>query len=1582
MGLDHRFGQAPQKSGRMKWLALVLVISTGFFFRKGIILLGVKAALSSAIGSGTGVEWSYEKIGWNLNSLEIIGFEWKKAEKQVRIDSCQAQLKFDWLHAKILAHVSIEHPQVLLASGAASEDSALFFPPLFSHPRLAVRWQMEHGVLQFPPSLPISRLFFSFTGADESDQLGTLTLSYEPNSIAEPLLTAAFFKQGGNLGYRFHVVERDCGQIVPLLPFLSSDPSLHWKDAEGKIAIDGQGALGPRLELLDFQCMVRGDNLSLCRGQQGQPSLIGKRQFGAANLEAEVSYHPTGEKKGFWEELVAKVEAQGGNWTVVGAEGRSDFSLEQVDLKCLLVPYADPEIEMKGSFVYQGKRGPFHLSGKGGVQLDGRYWMQTHVAMGSEEQGADGVISLCQPQEGSHVLHVELERADADYVNGMIQMAGGQAPELSYNGGTLRGKMLVEFFQGRCVRLTFDEIAAQNVAVDVPEKKMNFSAQMFNGSADLMRLDGGHWQIETGALALHGGECRIKGKSGLHLSGIEGDLSIIADELQPSTLIAQVGGLKGRINIHGTQAEQLLDTHWEGNASTLLGIPMQAAGFTSCYLDGALVKSSDGWDWIGECGIGAEVIQWGFHALGPTSFAELDHQGAFWTVSEGWVRSEKLTEATYAPFLQSLLPDGSLKGEIDLFGTFKDLRWNCSIQGDNLRFEHPQFALTIPQLGKKDPLLLDTEGRAVFCYDLNTRQLMGEIPVQEGKLSYKKSPICLNSLNGTVQIQDALVHDPDLNAVCHQLTIGADLSNLHIPLSDQTCFSDLSCSLHYDAHRNQMRIEKGQGKWTLADGKQYRVQLDHLEVELERSVRFDIRLLDTKKEIGRFNGQLGQNPFLGWDLDFDRESTHFYGTKLQMGKVVFREDGTLLFFEMHPIIKIQDLQKQLKFIFSSGLFASASFDEQDLEQLQLAGALDAEVKWEDQVLHFKAQGRDVLFKGQKIEEFKLIGKKEGERWIIDKVQADRLNGKARLDIDGKKLSFSHVEGSWNQLFWKGSGVYSHAEKQAAVVIDSLQGELRALADLAPQLALKLQGTFAVSARAKWDLASEAVQGECTAVLDLLQPIALRIKQDAPLSFSYVAGQGLQLQGMEPKLFAKNTMQYLGTLHADALVQEDQWDLHKLQFSFSPECIQRGIEAKLLSADWKSLYYESYLEGKGDLHGAADHLVFKGTLRDGRYGLKDSIYPLENIQIDYENARLQCQFKTVLNQQPLLGKLRVDLQGAPFGSLQISDKEHPKGIEAVFRSNGTKLCWDSIEGIACGIDVQLKAAKNASLPQATVMNGTIKIDGSRLDAFFSKEMQEKFKSLKLGKGYEFQGDLVLWQDPKKGFQVIGQLLGRQFELLGYQFDRLRAQIEATPEQIQVSKLAIDDEAGSFQMKKIAIDRRPTDHQWSFYIPLLQVKDLQPSLMKKIDNPSATIKPLMIRNLSLTEVRGNLSDARGWTGEGHLNFTNAFKKESTIFETPIEMIKNFGLDPGLLTPIQGEIDLELRGDKFYLVNMKNVFSEAKRSQFFLSPADQTSYIDLNGNIHIDILMRQDVVLKLTEAFTLIVRGTLDKPRYGLR
>ena len=64
------------------------------------------------------------------------------------------------------------------------------------------------------------------------------------------------------------------------------------------------------------------------------------------------------------------------------------------------------------------------------------------------------------------------------------------------------------------------------------------------------------------------------------------------------------------------------------------------------------------------------------------------------------------------------------------------------------------------------------------------------------------------------------------------------------------------------------------------------------------------------------------------------------------------------------------------------------------------------------------------------------------------------------------------------------------------------------------------------------------------------------------------------------------------------------------------------------------------------------------------------------------------------------------------------------------------------------------------------------------------------------------------------------------------------------------------------------------------------------------------------------------------------------------------------------------------------MHNMHSEGKRSQFYLASDDAPCFVDLEGHLRVDVKMKQNVVLNFTEPFILTVRGTLDKPKYGLQ
>jgi len=63
------------------------------------------------------------------------------------------------------------------------------------------------------------------------------------------------------------------------------------------------------------------------------------------------------------------------------------------------------------------------------------------------------------------------------------------------------------------------------------------------------------------------------------------------------------------------------------------------------------------------------------------------------------------------------------------------------------------------------------------------------------------------------------------------------------------------------------------------------------------------------------------------------------------------------------------------------------------------------------------------------------------------------------------------------------------------------------------------------------------------------------------------------------------------------------------------------------------------------------------------------------------------------------------------------------------------------------------------------------------------------------------------------------------------------------------------------------------------------------------------------------------------------------------------------------------------------LKNAYSDGKRSKFYLS-SYKDSFIGLDGELFIDIKMKQYVLLKITEPFTLSIRGNLSKTKYSLR
>ena len=280
----------------------------------------------------------------------------------------------------------------------------------------------------------------------------------------------------------------------------------------------------------------------------------------------------------------------------------------------------------------------------------------------------------------------------------------------------------------------------------------------------------------------------------------------------------------------------------------------------------------------------------------------------------------------------------------------------------------------------------------------------------------------------------------------------------------------------------------------------------------------------------------------------------------------------------------------------------------------------------------------------------------------------------------------------------------------------------------------------------------------------------------------------------------------------------------------------------------------------------------------------------------------------------------------------------------------------------------------------VLSGQLKINAPSVAPLLSTEVQQLIKQVEIGAGYKISGDIIFSKEDVRNSYFKGFLKGRDFELMGSLMKTLQSNIYINSFQVALTEFKISDEAGIFTMNEIKFEQFDKD-KWNVYTPDINLQDFRPSLLNKIGKYRGRMRPLVIRELNFRNIRGIVGDASSFTGRGELSFINTFKRNYNILDVPIEIIARLGLDPGIMIPIHGKLEYQIHDGKIHLTELRDSYSEGKRSHFFLSPS-YISFIDFDGSIHIKIKMKQHVLLKFTEPFTLSIHGNLSQPRFSLK
>jgi hypothetical protein len=390
-----------------------------------------------------------------------------------------------------------------------------------------------------------------------------------------------------------------------------------------------------------------------------------------------------------------------------------------------------------------------------------------------------------------------------------------------------------------------------------------------------------------------------------------------------------------------------------------------------------------------------------------------------------------------------------------------------------------------------------------------------------------------------------------------------------------------------------------------------------------------------------------------------------------------------------------------------------------------------------------------------------------------------------------------------------------------------------------------------------------------------------------------------------------------------------------------------------------------LNFKADLDFASDFSTFVCTMEEGFIPYKGSDLPIQKFHLVWENG--EC--RAALNLWDHLHRIQFRRDEEISGRVFMGQEETPLCIEWSYR-NGLGI--HSIEGSFAGIE----ASFHEEMPNQLI--GSARINFIELSKIVPVAVAEGFAKIKLGKGYEVKGRLKI---EEKGPHFEGILCGKQIELFGFQFRTLLGQVDYSLDRVRIFDTHISDTAGIMKIDEIlmqTIDKKP----WTLTIPTITVKEFRPSLLLRPEGTVGPISPLVVREMTLTDFHGLLDEGKTYKAQGELHFINSYKRGETVFDLPANVLSRIvGLDLELLIPVCGDLTFHLADGHFTLDELKNAFSEGKRSEFFLE-MNPPPFMDLDGNLEIFIKMKQFVLLKFTESFLISIEGQLQDPKYHLQ
>lgn len=1085
----------------------------------------------------------------------------------------------------------------------------------------------------------------------------------------------------------------------------------------------------------------------------------------------------------------------------------------------------------------------------------------------------------------------------------------------------------------------------------------------------------------------------------------------------PSFMMAEMGALKSNFKINGTLSDLFINGEIKGSTKELFN--HQIEDEIDCLFSLRKREKLLDLSLIGQmlnCANGSKEnlvvrVNW-------KDFENLDWKK---NLQSGWLRMEGINLEKFG----FLLSDCKIKGVADINASLQDSSLCMEIQGENLLFEDEIERIFIDRIG-----LLENGGGSANClYDLKSEKWDIKIPDLEGTYFLKKNGLefackkvkieldgpllemtlpevqCQNlDLKGklfldfsTEDVKLDIITDEafgkieDLKELVERFeiktfgekNIGGTFTSgrrgfffskilkesapeviwgINILAKDlsftlgEDIFARMDLSLIFDSTKGFL---KGDLLGSLKLGEDlYEIYCPEFLKE-EEKLRYDLRVSDHTHDLGRIKGK-GIFSFDEIDLQLDQES-HFFDNSLNFPKIRLKSDLSLsslvgnFSFNTENVCSFLALSKKFKII--NGL----------------KGKIDTSLMYEKREgLTLALRSNDLYFNNHRIDNFLINGHQEGDAFNISEINFDDYKSSLVLKKMDKGMKIESVSLTRKGSCIKGEGSFFKESKRVDLNLNELKIEDLQLSELSLSkmfdLKINLEGKGWLTL-----LFSDSFQIETDLDLGFFKVFndVLSFENNGPLNFAF-SRQEWHIGGVDMML---NKYADGSTLRVN--FKDVSYDPGQKKYYFNDGrvflslALLQKVPHFFLSQSW--LRFDKDPEFSLNIEYFPEEKSFKTYTQDALFFINNEKRELRDLVFLIKENKIFCNFLYLLEDKYHPVSNKIEFGSKLKGELILGENEEPLTI--YWEEDKKNINIERAHGSYSGVELEFYKTKEEE--KSYTLFGRAKVNFEDAGSLFSKKIREDLHLLNLKDGYGFKGEISLLKKEPKIEKARGDLIGKDFEIMGYQVKTLFAHVEMDDNGILIENLKISDRGGILDAKEISFSK--SDNAWSFSLPSLHLFDFCPSILKKINSSSEEIKPFKIKEFSLENLQGTIGDLKTFTGTGYFSFINSFKRDFTLIEVPADVLgRIMGLDLELLVPVTGEVFFEIKDEKFLISKVRDVYSENKRSKFFLVG---TPYMDFNGNLDIDIKMKQYVLLKITEKFILSVKGNVRDPQINL-